>query len=609
MTHFVKRKLVSRTESSCALALLLASTGGCTLDVIAPSEDTAEVESNIIGGRNANAGEWPWQVLIRKEGEQHCGGVVLSRDWVLTAAHCVFGVFNPTDPALFTIIGGDHVLSSSSPNEQTRTAAEIIIHPNYGSDRRVGDFISSGNSFNDVALIRVNQPFTLNQRVRTIPLSNTYPDTGEEIWATGWGITDSEVGEPSDVLQEVQSAVVDPAECAAVMKAELEVDVGPDSPVRIEGSHICMGKLAPNPHSSCSGDSGGPLVTRDAVGNFTLAGITSWGSLGCDSYGVYGHVRAMKPWIESVMNGSPVHSCSGRTIAGHTGWNEDSPIFPAPRIGPDTSACGAARPSGLTREKMYFTSLGGTSAHWTARGANNPTVKSFGQDGANFLIRLSQGELNAALAESRKYRINWEEVTPGLSRADLCTGRTQAGNTGWQQYGENGVYLDIYMGACPFSPISAIFTSLGSNFHASDVRGVTSIYPLSDGFRVYLNLPGITTEVAEVNGWQLNWQAIPYGTNNSEACVGRTSPDTTPWIAYEGGGGIYADVDTSACGETRTPTYLTSLGGTSRHWATTGVTSIYSPTPTGFRVYIRTTETVADARRNKWHVNWKVLRN
>ena len=69
------------------------------------------------------------------------------------------------------------------------------------------------------------------------------------------------------------------------------------------------------------------------------------------------------------------------------------------------------------------------------------------------------------------------------------------------------------------------------------------------------------------------------------------------------------DQNTSACGEVRTPTYLTSLGGTSRHWATTGVTSIYTPTATGFRVYVETTETVATAKANQWHVNWKVLRN
>ena len=49
----------------------------------------------------------------------------------------------------------------------------------------------------------------------------------------------------------------------------------------------------------------------------------------------------------------------------------------------------------------------------------------------------------------------------------------------------------------------------------------------------------------------------------------------------------YLDVDTSAGKFTSTPRYFTTLGGNSSHWATTGATSIYNATPTGFRVYVR----------------------
>jgi phage baseplate assembly protein gpV len=89
---------------------------------------------------------------------------------------------------------------------------------------------------------------------------------------------------------------------------------------------------------------------------------------------------------------------------------------------------------------------------------------------------------------------------------------------------------------------------------------------------------------------------------------GSTTPGSTNWQFYPGNTGIYLDVDTSVGKFTSTPKYFTSLGGSSSHWATTGVTSIYTPTPTGFRVYVRwsdgSTLTPEQANSLQWHVNW-----
>ena len=89
---------------------------------------------------------------------------------------------------------------------------------------------------------------------------------------------------------------------------------------------------------------------------------------------------------------------------------------------------------------------------------------------------------------------------------------------------------------------------------------------------------------------------------------GSTTPGSTSWQPYPGNTGIYLDVDTSAGQFTTTPKYFTSLGGNSSHWATTGVTSIYTPSPTGFRVYVRWSDgaalTPAQANSFQWHLNW-----
>jgi len=96
---------------------------------------------------------------------------------------------------------------------------------------------------------------------------------------------------------------------------------------------------------------------------------------------------------------------------------------------------------------------------------------------------------------------------------------------------------------------------------------------------------------------------------------GSTPVGNTAWQQYSvpggvvtGGQGIFVDVNTSSSGFTTTPIYITSLGGTGYHWGTTGATSIYAPTPTGFRVYIRFPDgsslTPAFANQNQWHINW-----
>jgi len=91
---------------------------------------------------------------------------------------------------------------------------------------------------------------------------------------------------------------------------------------------------------------------------------------------------------------------------------------------------------------------------------------------------------------------------------------------------------------------------------------------------------------------------------------GSTPPGATAWQQYNppANTGVYVDVDTSAGRFSTTPVYITSIGGNSSHWATTGATSIYSATATGFRVYVRwadgSTLTPGQANGFQWHINW-----
>lgn len=87
---------------------------------------------------------------------------------------------------------------------------------------------------------------------------------------------------------------------------------------------------------------------------------------------------------------------------------------------------------------------------------------------------------------------------------------------------------------------------------------------------------------------------------------GRTNPGEG-WMPYFGVG-IYIDVDTTSGHFTGTPTYTSSVGGNGNQWTLTGTSAIYSPTPTGFRIYVRWSDghamTPADAQTWGWYVNW-----
>ncbi|WP_305849505.1 zinc-dependent metalloprotease [Pyxidicoccus parkwayensis] len=285
--------------------------------------------------------------------------------------------------------------------------------------------------------------------------------------------------------------------------------------------------------------------------------------------------------------------CTGQTPAGATAWQQYGAdgIY----LDVDTSKCR------LASTPLYFTSLGGWSNHWTVQGATSiylPTA-------TGFRVHVQQPGITPAVANSMGMHLNWQAAPPNLRQESLCTGQTPVGATAWQQYGADGIYLDVNTAACGFGVTPQYLTSLGGASEHWTARGATSIYlPTATGFRVHLQQPGITPALANSRGWHLNWQASPSNVRQASLCTGKTEAGATAWQQY-GVDGIYLDVSTAACGRTSTPLYFTSLGGVTNHWTAQGATSIYLPTATGFRVHVyQPGITVEQANSMGMHLNW-----
>ena len=70
-----------------------------------PLATRVNLNDKIVGGEMATIGDWGWQVAMNRNGKFICGGSLINRQWILTAAHCVHGA---TNPLIYSILVGAH---------------------------------------------------------------------------------------------------------------------------------------------------------------------------------------------------------------------------------------------------------------------------------------------------------------------------------------------------------------------------------------------------------------------------------------------------------------------------------------------------------------------
>ncbi|XP_062237496.1 granzyme A-like isoform X2 [Platichthys flesus] len=220
----------------------------CMVLLIVHSSDGSE----IINGKEVKPHSLPYMALLQSP-TQSCGGILIDKSWVLTAAHCMRG------SNIKTVWLGVHSIKANEEDSR-----------------------------------QLDKPVKETDTVKCLTLGDDIrdPASGTSCMVAGWGKTNNSVEKMSDVLMSVNVTVVDRVKCNSAEYYNC-------TPVITSGM-ICAGSDGKNTADTCGGDSGGPLVCSGG-----LVGVTSFGSKVCgqiDKPGVYSYLTEKKlKWIKETM--------------------------------------------------------------------------------------------------------------------------------------------------------------------------------------------------------------------------------------------------------------------------------------------------------------------
>ncbi|XP_050768740.1 granzyme A-like [Gymnogyps californianus] len=231
--------------------------------------------TDIIGGRVVRPHSWPYMAAIQRKNLTECGGALVEKQWVLTAAHC------QSNKSEVRVVLGAHQASIAEKEQQIFKVMHYFPNPQF--DR--------SSKENDIMLLKLNGIAKLNKFVQLLPLPDSCEDIepGTMCKVAGWGVTSS--GKPSKYLRKTTLKIVGRKSCQSKYV----------NYTKITSNMLCaIGKNKFLKTDACQGDSGGPLI---CAGRYS--GIVSFGK-GCgrrDMPGVYTRLTEKYiDWIKKIIS-------------------------------------------------------------------------------------------------------------------------------------------------------------------------------------------------------------------------------------------------------------------------------------------------------------------
>uniref|UniRef100_A0AAG5DS92 Peptidase S1 domain-containing protein n=1 Tax=Anopheles atroparvus TaxID=41427 RepID=A0AAG5DS92_ANOAO len=280
-----------------------SSSGGNVYKVCCPKSRTTGVVKNRIDlldlescgpytsdriafGKDAKLFEYPWMALLRSGREWICGGTLINKRYVLTAAHCVKNeVVDSVRLGEFELnrtIDCDMRGEVCADPPQDIPVERVIIHEEYSIRRKQ----------HDIALLRLTREATMNDNVIPIclPVTPALQTKLPTFFVAGWGATENSVH--SNKLQFTKLNLVPVNECQTQLRVE-------DRYVNLYDTQLCA-RGEEELSDNCVGDSGGPLKSVSVNARFVQYGVVSFGLKSCGKRtapGVYTKVEHYLDWI------------------------------------------------------------------------------------------------------------------------------------------------------------------------------------------------------------------------------------------------------------------------------------------------------------------------